>query len=69
MTVTSDDSVATRRRHRPLQPLVHQPDAKELREWAIEEGYEITDHGRIPSEIQAAWAEHQLERQGITVPW
>lgn len=69
MTVTSDDFVATRRRRRPLQPLIHQPDPKELREWAIEEGYEIMDHGRIPSEIQAAWAEHQLERQGITVPW
>jgi hypothetical protein len=70
MTVTSDDFPDVRaRRRRPLTPLVRQPDPKELREWAFAEGFDIAETGRLPDDVQAAWAESELRARQVIVPW
>ena len=33
------------------------PSARELREWARSNGFEVPDRGRIPTEVREAWAQ------------
>lgn len=49
------------RRQRPLTPVVTIPEPPQLREWGLNNGFDLGDRGRIPSEVEAAYAEAQVK--------
>ena len=44
------------------------PDAPEIRAWALENGYDLKPHGRIPAEARSAWASSNAGYRGPAEP-
>ena len=41
---------------RPSRPVASKQDLKAVREWASANGYTVSDRGRVPNEVQKAYA-------------